>query len=329
LTGFNLDPRRESCQTGGMKCLAYAETQVAPLETSRFDLHALMADTRTLRFKRHDGTYEEFHPDETKGFFEFHTGFGFPTGDSVYNTGLHPQTLANSFRTLHGQSLDYDHRKQIHNPKLQGDHYLGYIAAIDFPRAPSTEGWKLTDKAPHISGVAGFWKQAAGLKRILGEHITGRHQWTISYDVKWGGDEQDLQKAIAKTSSFAVELALKSVAAFDYSPQHFLDAGYEYIPGDKAPKDLLATVAGGEDAPVRVIKPWRGRKVSLLFNEQVGSVHFAGIALVRYGAERAANIKTVVASGESPLAASIEGLREVMGQIFVQKIVKRTTSALP
>ena len=308
-----------------MNALAYSESPTtATLETRPFDLHALMSSRQTIKFKRHDGTTEDFTPDDSKGYFEFETAFGWPAGESLYGTGFHPQTLANSFHTLQGQSLDYEHRKQILNPKLQGDHYLGYIAAVDFPRSPSNEGWKLTHKpSPHISGVAGFWKQAAGLKRILGEHMTGRHQWTISYDVDWGGNYPDLKESIRNTSSFAVQIPPGEQALMGGDVEEYVKSGYEYIPGHLAPDDLLATIAGGDGQPTRVVKSWRGRKVSLLMNERAGSVHFAGIALVRYGAERAANIKTVVASATTPLADSLDQVRQVMGQMLVGRIVKR------
>ena len=51
---------------------------------------------------------------------------------------------------------------------------------------------------------------------------------------------------------------------------------------------------------MRVDKDYKGRKVVVLMNHQVGSVGYASVGLVRYSAEPTARINTVVASGPTP-----------------------------
>jgi hypothetical protein len=196
--------------------------------------------------------------------------------------------------------------------------------AVSFPGNHSAGGWKINESSPHITGVGVLWKRAQGMRRILGEHLTGHHQWAVSYDALWGGEEKNatVQQVLAKTSSFAVQLPKDGKPELGFSPPDFLEAGWEYIPGNEAPKDLLNTTTSGDGTAFRVDKQWHGRKVVVLMNDQVGHVHFSGLAIVRYGAEKAAGIRSVVASGTSPLAESISELGNVVGKIFAGKIVK-------
>ena len=305
-----------------MNALALSECPVT-LESEPFDLIALCSADNAIEFKNNDGTRHVFTPDETKGYFQFSMGSGFPEGTSMYGLAMHPNVVAASYKTLMEKPLDYEHRKNANNPELQHDHFLGAIVAARFPDAPSSNGWKITDRpTPSITGVAVFWKAAIGLKKILGDHLTGRHAWSVSYDAHWSqGDANESDEAtLARTSGFAVKIPDGEKPIMDHSPNDFLAAGYEYIPGSKAPADLIKTF-NTKASPMRVDKNWKGRKVTLLMNQEVGSVHFAGLGLVRYGAEPTAKIKQVVASATDPMAESIEEMRQVVGQFLTGKIV--------
>jgi hypothetical protein len=307
-----------------MNALAFSESPVARLESTPFDLSALMSSRQPIKFLDSEGVSQVFTPDDTKAFFIFESAYGFPAGESIYSTSFHPNTIAASYKTLLNGSLDYEHRLMVNDPKLQNDHFVGSVVAVSFPGNHSAGGWKINESSPHITGVGVLWKRAQGMRRILGEHLTGHHQWAVSYDALWGGEEKNatVQQVLAKTSSFAVQLPKDGKPELGFSPPDFLEAGWEYIPGNEAPKDLLNTTTSGDGTAFRVDKQWHGRKVVVLMNDQVGHVHFSGLAIVRYGAEKAAGIRSVVASGTSPLAESISELGNVVGKIFAGKIVK-------
>lgn len=306
-----------------MNALMLSETQTVSFESKPFDLSALMSSRRTLRFQPDDGPTQEFEPDDTIAYFEFEHSFGFPDGVTQWGLALHPNTVMNSWKSLAKKPLDYEHRQHFHDPKLQHDHFLGSVVAVSYPHAPSTEGWKVTDKpTPRIRGVAGIWKRAMGVQRIMGEHLTGRHAWTVSYDVDWGLGESEPYRGVPQTSSYAVQIPSKGVTIFpDESPRDFLDAGWELVPGDKAPQGLIDTY-NTKARPMRVDKDYKGRKVVVLMNHQVGSVGYASVGLVRYGAEPTARINTVVASGTDPIAAGLDEMRVIIGQLMLPKIVK-------
>lgn len=305
-----------------MNAIAYSENPIASLDSRPFDLVALMSASRVLRFQPANGPAQEFEPDDDLAFFEFENCFGFPEGATQWGLAMHPNTIAASWKSLARKPLDYEHRKHIHDAKLQSDHYLGAIEAVSFPNAPSTDGWKITDRpTPRIHGVASIWKKSLGVQRIMGEHLTGRHQWSVSFDASWGGGSDEPNHGTARTSSFAVALASGQKPEFDYSPKDFLESGWELVPGDKAPQSLIDTY-NTKARPMRVDKDWKGRKVVVLMNHQVGRVNYAGLGLVRYGAEPAARINTVVASGTDPIAAGLDEMRVIIGQLMLPKIVK-------
>ena len=107
-------------------------------------------------------------------------------------------------------------------------------------------------------------------------------------------------------AGFAVELAKANGTAkngyrpagfqdpvYDFTPQDLLMAGYEYVPYDKAPAELIATFSRKKN---RVMAAWKGRRVTVLMGGLSSRVHYAGAGVVHFGAERTAKIQRLAAS---------------------------------
>lgn len=242
---------------------------------------------------------ETFVPDATKGYFQFQLSHAFPV-HTVYQTGLHPSVIARSYRSLLHQNLNREHQiASYSDDKDVRDKMIGCIVAVDYPREPAG-GWKVDyppDQTPCITGVASISKQMSGVAQLLGDHLSGKHKYAVSMEVFYpllpGDDPEHRESA----SGFAVALNGKT-PQFDFTPSDMLRAGWEYVPAAKAPEELIATFSRKKN---RVVAQYRGRRVCVLMGGLENAVHYAGVGVVRYGAEPPAKIMRLAASAGNPL----------------------------
>jgi hypothetical protein len=253
---------------------------------------------------------ERFTPDASKAYAEFTLARGFPV-ITAYGTCLHPGTVANSFASMKHQVLDYDHRIKAYNPRkndgskedegrIARDHIIGTIVAVDFPRAP-LGGWKVgfdKETAPAIHGVAVIHKQAEKVPQILGEHLGGRHKWSVSLEM----EHQFLQGGFVVGDRAKAKPAQQSLMAAD-TPPELAAGGFGYVTVENAPAALLDCFDLGKR---RVVGAWQGLPVSFMQGGLNGDVHFMGAGIVRYGAEREAEIQQILAHDPDRLDALTE-----------------------
>ena len=242
---------------------------------------------------------QRFIPDQTKAYAEFTLARGFPVV-TAYGTCVHAGMVANSYQSMLHQVLDYDHRVKAYNPKkndgtkadeagIVRDHIIGSVVAVEYPRTP-IGGWQLTpdrESAPAIRGVAVIHKQAEQVPKILGEHLGGRHKWTVSLEM----DYQLIESGFVVANRAAATPAQEALMAAG-TPPDFTSAGYGYVPVTEAPQDLLNCFSLKTR---RVTATWQGLTVTLMQGGLNGEAHFMGVGIVRYGAEREAEIQRVLA----------------------------------
>lgn len=274
-----------------------------------------LAGDEGMEFVTADGTKQFFKPDDTKGYLRFQMAHGFPNV-LAYGTALTAQTVANSFASLLHQPFDYEHQIAAYHDDPEGkkpnhvtDRILGSVVAVDFPRMPSG-GWKISEAgdAPKITGVACYAKLAQGMRKVIGEHATGRHRWSVSMECNYGTHDSGF--AIARDG----KEPLKEFA--ETTPEDFASAGWDYVPVPKAPDKVLATFS---KAKKRIVSDYKGRKTYLLMGGAAGSVHFSGVGLVRYGAEKTAGIQSLSASAAPSIIAPLADLAGLLEQIAALK----------
>jgi len=250
---------------------------------------ALQADTTALEFNG-----ERFLPDQTKAYARFAICHGFPC-ITAYGTNFHPGTIANSFQSLKHQVVDYDHRMRVHDKskdktEIPHDQVLGFVASVDYPDPPAG-GWKLgldRSQAPAIEGIMGLFKNAQKAPQVLGEYLSGRHKWTTSIEAKYdfincGFVVGDAAKGDRK------QRALMD----DDTPPDLGQLGFGYVTVESAPDELLNCFDLNKG---RIVGAWNKLPVSLMMGGINQHVHLAGVGVVRYGAEREAEIQTILAS---------------------------------
>jgi hypothetical protein len=265
---------------------------------------ALFGD-EVLVFEDYNGHKQTFKPDGTKGFFRFELGHAWPKGETVYGTALHPAVTAMSWESILFQNVNYEHRIAEYH-KVPGeaskvdDRILGSVLTASYPRPPSG-GWKISaNSSPGISGVGSFAKLATAMNKVVGEHSAGRHNWTVSMEVIY-----DFNKA-----GFLVE----GKGLNSGTPDDIAKMGYDYVPVVDANDELLASFSIKKN---RLVKKYKNRKTAVLMGGIDSPVHFAGVGIVRYGAEPTAKITRLAASDDSPavkLLTNLESLSTLLKQ---------------
>lgn len=233
-------------------------------------------------------------PDDTKAYCEFRFGYGFPV-TTAYGTNLHPGTLANSWPSLVHQVFNLGHKMRAYDRtkernEIPRDYILGLVVEAEFPKTPAG-GWRVVnDKAqtPSVRAAAAIIKNAEKVPAVLGEHLGGRHKWTVSMEIDYH----------LLASGFVVgqrDKAKKKAAALmkETTPEEFDSLGYGYVPVEQAPEELLACYSFEKR---RIVSEWDGLPVTLLKGGINGQIHFMGVGLVRYGAEREAEVQQILAS---------------------------------
>ncbi len=126
---------------------------------------------------------ETFVPDAATAYVEFFLSHAFPVyldvaepGSEPYRTTIHPQTVANSYRTLRGKVLNFAHIMRSYDPERNvRDRIFGTVMAVELsgPDGPLTtpEGrWKVQGdplQAPGIRAVAALHKNAEGVMNMI------------------------------------------------------------------------------------------------------------------------------------------------------------------
>lgn len=256
------------------------------------------------------GTPSKLKPDKFKAYVEFSLAHAFPVVTS-YSTSFHPTTLRNSYETMLHQCFNYGHKVSRYykgkpeEDREREDRILGSIIAVEFPREP-IGGWVLTDseKAPGMRCVASVAKEAKGIDRIIGQHQTGRHDWTVSLELEYFLVDSGvvlIPDGESKLSDDEKALVAK------HTPADYAKAGLGYLPLIEADDSLISCFSREKGT---WSKPWKGNRLVTLMNGIDGMIQFKGTGIVQYGAEPAARIEQILAE-DKEMAALAEGLEKL------------------
>jgi hypothetical protein len=244
-------------------------------------------------------------PDASKAYAEFSIAHAWPV-ITAWGTAMHPGTVANSWPSMLHQVFNLAHLMKSYDTskeknEIPRDHVLGSIVAVEYPPTPAG-GWRLSNNsaAPGIRAAAVIHKHAERVPKILGEHLGGRHKWTVSMEV----DYSLLHSGFVVGQRPEAKKAQESLMA-ETTPEEFTVLGMGYVGIEQAPDALLDTY----DFAARKMRPnvtWEGLPVTMLKGGVNGQVHFRGVGLVRYGAEREAQIAQILATDPDRLTEDDE-----------------------
>jgi hypothetical protein len=221
----------------------------------------------------------QFVSDATKAYLLVDFAHG-PPSVTTYGETLWPGVVAAHFRTMQDQQVNFGHLLRVHYPELEADHMIGHIAAVEFPEEPAG-GWVIPEKpedAPAIRAVVCVSKLITGVTKMLTE--IGHKPWSVSMEVEY----YDHETAWMWRGS---EGTVRSPDVISFA------GGWKGIPAGKVFQDLAACY---DPKTGTVNKKWNGMTVVRVLGGFSGSLHFMGLGMVTSPAEKAAGIRTVLAS---------------------------------
>lgn len=259
-----------------------------------------------------------FTPDGDSAYIEFRLSHAFPVVITD-RTALHPQVVANSYRSLCGKVFNLAHLMKAYDPKHnQRDRILGTIMACEFP-PPPPGGWQVQsdpERAPGIRAVAVLHKHAEWVPQVLETWAAGR---TPFFDEPWTVSMENLSSPLE--GGFLVRAPAPGLERWEpATPADLAALGYVYVPAADAPVPLFQTM---DLATHKVTGTYAGQEVVFLVGGLTGSVRYQGAALVPRGKEAPAQVMQILAGGQMvDLSAALFALED-----FVAAVPRPGTSA--
>lgn len=253
-------------------------------------------------------------PDTTKGYFDFHISHGLVV--TAYGTTIEPGTIRNSFSSMKHQVINLMHEMKAYHPErenMKGDRVVGTVLDVSLVNG--------ADGTNHIHGIGVLHKLAYGLNHVVGQHQTGRHEWTVSMEVNYWLDESGFLMGREGDSLEATMKAIKDEEkerCLAGTPDHLRRRGRLYLPWANAPEDLRQCFSSEQG---RIVSKWRDLDTVLMMGGVGGKVHYHGVGVVTYGAEPTARIGQLLAT--HPVHGALEGVSASVRQL-VTEIGKKT-----
>jgi len=234
--------------------------------------------------------------DKSSAYVEFFLSHGFPV-TTIDGTGIHPQVVANSSRTMLHKVFDLNHLMEEYDPKSNPrDRILGTIVGVEFPATPEG-GWKVQGErsaAPGIRAVAVMHKQAELVPQLLAQHAAGK-PWTVSMEQEYFVGNSGF--LIAHETHEPHEKWEEGEAWAVKTSEDLQELGWVYVPATMAPMGLLDCF---DPEKSKITKPYLGRETIILFGGLDGTVRYYGVGMTPAGREKEAAIGQVLASRLRP-----------------------------
>ena len=276
-----------------------------------------------------------FTPDPDTAYVEFRVAHAFPV-TTEYRTGIHPQVVANSYRTMVNKVFNLAHIMRKYDPKNNPrDRILGSIVAVEFPQGPNGITCKCgcafqwseqpevkmgSVKCPdcELTYPQPTWTVSASRDSAPGIRVVAVvHKAAMDADFlikKWFEDEQ-AGWMVSMENQFDLEdsgFIVRGNAGLDEfvagTPADLAALGYTYVPCLTAPLALLECLNNDADdqregqTSTRVCRDYREQETQLLLNGLNGTMRFRGVGLcpagMAVGREPEAIVTTMLAAGQ-------------------------------
>jgi hypothetical protein len=136
-----------------------------------------------------DPVFGDFKPDDYKAYFRFRIATALPKviGPEMNGNyfGIHPQVLANSYRSLLHQQTNLGHKLKAHG--AHRDRIVGTVVGVAIGNMQRQTVQKMADTvegAQYLDVIAVVHKQAEGVKELLGKHLTSKEKTSVSIETK-------------------------------------------------------------------------------------------------------------------------------------------------
>jgi hypothetical protein len=220
-----------------------------------------------------DPDFPDLKPDQWTAYARVHFGKSLPMvvgPESINGTvfGMHPAVLARSFPGIIHKQVNLGHT--LRSLGKREDRICGCVLYATFPEEPEG-GWTIpasVEEAPEITVVSALHKQAHGVPKMLGDHLGGKVEMSVSME-------------------------------FTY---YFSEMGI-YDPGTGAcydRKDIPASIASytyqDDNGRLGIRKNARNPQLVILLGGVSGRIWFSGYGYTQNPAELTAGIDQIAAS---------------------------------
>lgn len=182
--------------------------------------------------------------------------------------GIDPSVIARSYQSIIHKQMNMGHQLVVLGSKE--DRICGCVLAAAFPEEPEG-GWVVGDSiedAPCITAFAALHKQAKGVDKMVGQHLTGKVKMAVSMEFTFYRDQVGVYDPKTKTTYDRKDIPkeLWSFLAEDQDGRLLLKKG-----GTRNPAPILAI--GGKS----------------------GYIWFSGVGYTSRPAEKTAEVESIAA----------------------------------
>ncbi len=181
---------------------------------------------------------------------------------------LHPAVVARSFHRMQHKQMNMGHTLVSLGSKE--DRICGCVLGVVFPEEPDG-GWVIPDKpenAPEITAMAALHKQAKGVDKMLGGHLSGKIKMAVSMEFTFYRDQ---------------------VGIYDPATRTVYDRG-------DIPPNLKSRVAEDKEGRLILLKTFHTPALQLAIGGVSGEIWYSGIGYTDRPAEASARVESFTAS---------------------------------
>lgn len=181
--------------------------------------------------------------------------------------GIHPAVLARSYPGILHKQMNMGHKVTYLGAKE--DRICGCVLAASFPEEPEG-GWVIpatVDEAPVITAYAALFKQAKGVDKMLGDHLSGKVKMAVSMEFTFYWQEAGI-----------------------YIPEE-----NEVYHRNALPRSIQGMVFEDEKGRLLIRKSARHPKLVLAIGGKDGRIVFSGVGYTATPADPTASVESIAA----------------------------------
>lgn len=134
-----------------------------------------------------DPVFSDLKADDSKAYVRFRICTAFPvvSGPEMHGRffGFHPQVLVNSYRSLIDQQTNLGHMLKAYG--AYRDRIIGHVKGVqvgNIQRQTKQKIAETTELAQYLDVIAVIFKQAEGVKDLLGNHTSAKQKTSVSIE---------------------------------------------------------------------------------------------------------------------------------------------------
>jgi hypothetical protein len=128
-----------------------------------------------------------YRPDDWNAFVTYKVNHSLPVVAGPLASGnytaYHPLTIQRSYKSLLWKQNNMNHKlRSLDASNRQPDSICGCVIGVQFPPGNWNAIPATPEEAPAMTVVATVFKQAQGVSKMIGEHLSSKRKWSVSLE---------------------------------------------------------------------------------------------------------------------------------------------------